>query len=95
MDLKKLCVSALLLALASPALADQGEVCSSKPLPVISTLSNDTVFECKTAGSVTIPEIYASGWKVISVFSQASSLTNANSGLPQASYVWTVVVARE
>jgi hypothetical protein len=95
MNLKKLCVSALLLALASPALADQGEVCSSKPLSQISTLTNDTVFECKTAGSVTIPELYASGWKVISIFSQSSALTNATSGLPQASYVWTVVVERE
>ena len=82
MHLKKLGLAAVLLPVSTTVFAKQGEVCSSKPVLKDGTLTNDTVFECKTAGSLTIPQLYAQGWRVISV-------------LPQASFAWTVVVERD
>ena len=95
MHLKKLGLAAVLLAVSTTVLAKQGEICSSKPVLKDGTLTNDTVFECKTAGSLTIPQLYAQGWRVISVLPQATMGTDPNTGLPQASFVWTVVVERD
>lgn len=95
MHLKKIGLAALLLALSAPVLAKQGEVCSSKPTPTGGTLTDDTVFECKTAGARTIPQLYAGGWKVIATFPQASMGTDTKTGLPQSSVAWTVVVEQD
>ena len=73
MHLKKLGLAAVLLAVSTTVLAKQGEVCSSKPVLKDGTLTNDTVFECKTAGSLTIPQLYAQGWRVITFHSASSS----------------------
>ena len=95
MHLKKLGLAAVLLAVSTTVFAKQGEVCSSKPVLKDGTLTNDTVFECKTAGSLTIPQLYAQGWRVISVLPQATMGTDPNTGLPQASFAWTVVVEHD
>ena len=61
------------LGLASAsALAAQGEVCLSKgnPPPTITTFDDTTVFQCKTAGTATVPQLYEKGWRVVAVFPQ-------------------------
>ena len=96
MSLKKICLAAALLALSTtPALAKQGEVCSSatqvnKPEP----LSNSTVFQCK-AGSMTVPQLYEKGWKVVTTLPQVVMGTDPKTGLPQSSFAWTVVVEHD
>ncbi|NIK06850.1 hypothetical protein FHY11_000316 [Xanthomonas arboricola] len=95
MRLKKICLAAALLAIASPVLAKQGEVCSSKPAPTGGTLTNDTVFDCKTAGSLTVSQLYAKGWKVVSTLPQVAMGTDPKTGLPQSSFAWTVVVEHD
>lgn len=94
MRLKKICLAAL-LALSAPALAKQGEVCSSatqvnKPEP----LANSTVFQCK-AGSMTIPQLYEKGWRVVTTLPQVLMGTDPKTGLPQSSFAWTVVVEHD
>ena len=91
----KMCIAAVLLAFSNSAFAGQGEVCSSKPVTKDGTLSDSTVFECKTAGSVTIPQLYAAGWRVVSIMPQASLGADPGAGLPRTSHSWTMVVERD
>jgi len=50
-----------------------------------------TVFRCKTTGAVTVAQLYAKGWRVVSVFPQ-SSLDPSKPGM--ASVVWTIVAEK-
>lgn len=91
----KMCIAAVLLAFSTSAFAGQGEVCSSKPVTKDGTVSDSTVFECKTAGPVTIPQLYAAGWRVVSIMPQASLGADPGTGLPLTSHSWTMVVERD
>jgi len=99
MRLRKICLAAALLALSTPVLAKQGEVCSSKPAPTPTppggTLTNETVFDCKAAGSLTVPQLYAKGWRVVTTLPQVTMGTDPDTGLPKSSFAWTVVVERD
>jgi hypothetical protein len=80
-----------LLGLASaPAFAGQGEVCLSKPvsLPVAGHFDNATVFQCKTAGKLTVPDMYEERWRIVTVFPQAITSGTA------MSTAWTVVIEK-
>ncbi|MDO7934581.1 hypothetical protein Q6A26_21590 [Xanthomonas euvesicatoria pv. eucalypti] len=66
MRLKKIGLTAALLALATPALAKQGQVCSSPAqVGTMKLLDSTTTFQCK-AGDLTIAQLYEKGWKVVS-----------------------------
>lgn len=75
---------------SATALAAQGEVCLSKPTPAPATtpFDNVTVFQCKTAGKLTVSQLYEKGWRIVSVFPQA----NMSAGGMDA--VWTVVIEK-
>lgn len=84
-------VTFCVLGLASaPAFSGQGEVCLSKPVPALATghFDNATTFECKTAGKLTVPDMYAKGWRVVTVFPQAIM-----SGTTMR-MAWTVVIEK-
>lgn len=95
MCLKKICFAGLLLAASAPVFAAQGEVCQSapdaSPAGVMPLLSDSSVFQCKSAGSVTVPQLYSKGWRVVSAFPQ-TSLDAAKPGV--ASVVWTLIVEK-
>lgn len=86
---------AALLAPAGPAVAAQGEVClastPASPAGIMPPFDDSTVFQCKSAGAVTVPQLYAKGWRVVSVFPQ-SSLDPSKPGM--ATVAWTVVVEK-
>ena len=87
-------ISALVVVLsvfAAPALAAQGEVCASKPSATNEPLTNDTVFECEAAGKGTIPELYAKGWRVVSVFPQVSK---SQGGPLSMATEWAIVIEK-
>ena len=70
--------------------ASQGEVCLSKPvlIPANEAFDNATVFECKTAGKLTVSDMYAKGWRIMTVFPQViTSKTTMR-------MVWTVVIEK-
>lgn len=92
MRLKEICLTTALLALSAPVLAKQGEVCSSHvQAGTMKPLDNSTAFQCK-AGNLTITQLYEKGWKVVSVFSQAT----VDPGKPTlGGFFWTVVVERD
>lgn len=92
MRLKKICLATALLALSAPVLAKQGEVCSS-PVQVgtMKPLDSTTTFQCK-AGNLTVAQLYERGWKVVSVFSQAT----VDPAKPMAGgFFWTVLVEKD
>jgi len=85
---------AALFALASPAIAAQGEVCSTEGKPITMTepafpLNNEVVFKCPTIGDVTIPQAYAQGWRVVNVWGAASM--DAQGGAPRQQMAYTAV----
>lgn len=71
--MKRIAAFLFLSASAASAFAGQGEVCTSVVVPaggqafatVPLELSDSTRFECASLGSVTIPQIYAKGWRVV------------------------------
>ena len=85
-----------LLALAGSASAAQGEVClaaeQTTPAGVMKPFNDSTVFQCKSIGEVTVPQLYAKGWKVVSVFPQ-SSMDPSKPGM--VSVLWTLVVEKD
>ena len=83
-------VAIVLSMFAAPALAAQGEVCQSAPAPMPNILTNDVVFQCKAAGDATIPDLYAKGWRVVSVFSQMAPAA----GSPMGQMEWVVVIEK-
>jgi len=92
MRLKKICLATALLALSAPVLAEQGEVCAS-PVQVgtMKPLDNTTTFQCK-AGNLNVAQLYERGWKVVSVFSQAT----VDPTKPMAGgFFWTVLVEKD
>ncbi len=86
---------ACLLALAGSASAAQGEFCmaaeQNAPAGLMKLSNDSTVFQCKSLGQVTFPQLYAKGWKVVSVFPQ-SSMDSSKPGM--ASVLWTLVVEK-
>jgi len=87
---------ASLLALAGSASAAQGEVCLATeqitPAGVMTPFSDSTVFQCKSVGQVTVPQLYSKGWKVVSVFPQ-STMDPAKPGM--VTVLWTMVVEKD
>lgn len=85
-----LVLSAGLYLASASALAAQGEVCLSKPsrAPATTTFNDTTVFQCGTAGALTVPQFYEKGWRVVSVFPQSGMDA---SGI---STIWTVVIEK-
>lgn len=96
MHKKMMSLTGVLLALCGPAWAGQGEVCladnQDTPAGIMKPFNDTTVFRCKTTGAVTVAQIYAKGWRVVSVFPQ-SSLDPSKPGL--GSVVWTIVAEKE
>lgn len=92
MRLKKLLLAGGLLSICSTAWAGQGEVCladtQNTPAGIMRPFDDGTVFRCKVAGAVTVSELYAKGWRVVSIFPQ-SSLDPAKPGV--VSVIWTAV----
>lgn len=81
----------LVLALVcAPAFAGQGEVCLSKPVsaPAAGNFDNATLFQCKSAGKLTVSDIYEKGWRIVSVFPQVIA---SGTGMSTA---WTVVIEK-
>lgn len=76
MNLNGIWLAGALLAASSTAWAGQGEVCLAEaqttPAGVMKPFDDATVFRCKAAGSVTVSQLYATGWRVVSVFPQSS-----------------------
>ncbi|WP_152620054.1 hypothetical protein [Lysobacter sp. A03] len=85
-------ITAVLSIFAAPALAAQGEVCSSAPASVSTPtpLNNDVVFKCKSAGEASIPDLYAKGWRVVSVFHEIAPVK----GSPMPHAQWTAVIEK-
>lgn len=85
-----------LLAVCGQAWAGQGEVCladsQNTPAGIMKPFEDATVFRCKTTGAVTVAQLYAKGWRVVSVFPQ-SSLDPAKPGV--VSVVWTIVAEKD
>lgn len=89
MRLSLVLFAGLYVASAS-ALAAQGEVCLSKgnTPPASTTLDDTTVFQCKTAGTVTVPQLYEKGWRVVTALPQMSM------GASGMSTVWTIIIEK-
>jgi hypothetical protein len=91
--MKKLLL-ALLLACPLSAWAADGEVCLAsleQANPVNKdSITNETTFECLTAGKVTIPELYKKGWRVVTAIPQM--FVHETLGVPVSR--WTLVIEK-
>lgn len=92
--MRMLALAALLAAVSAPAIAAQGEVCSSEARALTLTqpafpLTNDVVFKCPTLGDVTIPQAYQKGWRVVNVWGAAS--VDGSKGAPIQQMAYTAV----
>lgn len=89
--MRKFALFAAVLLFSTHAIAAQGEVCASQAKPLAGPLTNDLVFVCPKAGSHTIPELYAQGWRVVSVFSQ---MAPGDKSSPVMTSQWAVVIEK-
>ncbi|KIQ97340.1 hypothetical protein TI01_1057 [Lysobacter sp. A03] len=53
-------------------------------------MNNDVVFKCKSAGEASIPDLYAKGWRVVSVFHEIAPVK----GSPMPHAQWTAVIEK-
>jgi len=84
-----------LLALASPSIAAQGEVCATEPKTMTPTdttfeLNNEVVFKCPTIGDVTVPQVYEIGWRVVQVAAGMAAGPGAPGAMPRISHVMVI-----
>lgn len=89
--MRTLTIATLFAVVSSPAIAAQGEVCSSEAQALTLTqpmfpLTNDVVFKCATLGHVTIPQAYQQGWRVVNVWGAASMDSSKGAPIQQMAY---------
>ncbi len=76
------------LMTCSSAWAAQGEVCrstggdGSPASPASNELTNALVFKCDAAGSKTISQLYADGWRVVQYMPMMGLRANADPRMP-------------
>lgn len=88
----QLLVAAAIAMSPMSGFAAQGEVCSTPPKAFnAGNLNDETVFQCKTAGNVTIPQLYAKGWRVVSVM--PLMVVNPSNPMDQKAS-WTVIIEK-
>src|SRR5690606_2054151 len=80
----------ILLGQSMPAMAAQGEVCHADAAPMPAPFDNDVVFHCKSAGDLTIPQLYEKGWRVV----QAQTIVPPAQDLVQGKVQWTILVEK-
>lgn len=95
--MRTLAIAALLAVVSVPAIAAQGEVCTSESKTLTQTepafpLTNDVIFKCPTIGDVTIPQAYSQGWRVVNVWAGASMDTSK--GLLTQQMAYTAVLEK-
>lgn len=89
---RAICATALCLAtISKPAIAAKGEVCLSNPVDTqnVRTFDNSTQLQCKSAGRLTVSELYDKGWRIVAIFEQVISIKPDGTS-PKSS--WTVLI---
>lgn len=95
--MRMLAIAALLTVVSSPAIAAEGEVCSTEGQAItleqpVFPLTNDLVFKCPRIGDVTIPQAYQRGWRVVNVWGSVSA--DATRGAPIQRMAYTLVLEK-
>ena len=92
---RALSITAAVLTLAlmfpAPVKAADADVCYSPPtesLNSVNVLKSSTPLRCPRAGTHTLPELAAAGWKIVAVMSVAVTL------MPHPTDAWMVVIEK-